>query len=100
MGMRLAGVNGVVVHERDETLQKLHEVIADEEIGIVLITTKLMNLCKEEILAYKLSSKRPLLVEIPDRHASAHISQSIAGYIHDSLGIDVSQETGQVGRRD
>ena len=37
-GMRLAGVEGVVVHERDELKEALEHAIADKEIGIILLT--------------------------------------------------------------
>lgn len=40
-GMRLAGVEGVVVHERDELREALERTIADKEIGIILLTEKL-----------------------------------------------------------
>ena len=39
-GMRLAGVEGVVVHERDELREALERTIADKEIGIILLTEK------------------------------------------------------------
>ena len=39
-GMRLAGVEGVVVHERKELKEALDKVLADKEIGIVLLTEK------------------------------------------------------------
>ena len=39
-GMRLAGVEGVVVHERDELKEALERAIADKEIGIILLTEK------------------------------------------------------------
>ena len=34
-GMRLAGVEGVVVHERDELKDALEKAIANKEIGIL-----------------------------------------------------------------
>ena len=39
-GMRLAGVEGVVVHERNELKDALEQAIADKEIGIILLTEK------------------------------------------------------------
>ena len=39
-GMRLAGVEGVVVHERQELREALERTIADKEIGIILLTEK------------------------------------------------------------
>ena len=37
-GMRLAGVDGIVVHEQDELKQALERVLEDKSIGIVLLT--------------------------------------------------------------
>ena len=39
-GMRLAGVEGVVVHEHDELKEALQNAIANKEIGIILLTEK------------------------------------------------------------
>ena len=39
-GMRLAGVEGVVVHEREELRQALENALADRDIGIILLTEK------------------------------------------------------------
>lgn len=39
-GMRLAGVDGVVVHERKELREQLEKVLQDKSIGIVLLTEK------------------------------------------------------------
>ena len=39
-GMRLAGVEGVVVHERDELKKALEEAIANKENGVILLTEK------------------------------------------------------------
>ncbi|HCW72656.1 MAG TPA: ATP synthase subunit F, partial [Clostridiaceae bacterium] len=54
MGMRLAGIEGVVVHERREVLRALEKAMHDEEIAIVLITTKLIETCPEVISELKL----------------------------------------------
>ena len=43
-GMRLAGVDGVVVHERDELKQALEKVLSDPTVGIVLLTEKFLTL--------------------------------------------------------
>lgn len=37
-GMRLAGVEGCVVHGKDELQKELDKVMADKEVGIVLLT--------------------------------------------------------------
>ena len=40
-GMRLAGIDGVVVHEKQEIKQALDEVLSQKDIGIILMTEKL-----------------------------------------------------------
>ena len=40
-GMRLAGVEGVVVHERAELKEALEHTIADKEVGIILLNRKI-----------------------------------------------------------
>ncbi len=39
-GMRLAGVEGSVVHQRAELKEALDRVLANKEIGILLLTEK------------------------------------------------------------
>lgn len=89
MGMRLAGIDGVVVHEQEEISQALHTAIQDTEIGIILMTEKLCKLCYEEIYQLKLSLKQPLIVEIPDRHGGWDVSDNIARYVQEAIGIQV-----------
>ena len=89
LGMRLTGIEGVVVHQPQEVAQALERVFSDGEIGVVLMTTKLVNLCPALVFEYKLTHKRPLIVEIPDRHATAHISETISRYIREAVGIRI-----------
>lgn len=58
-GMRLVGVHGVVVHEEDEVRAALEKACADEEIGLVLITDKLVAKCADTVFAYKLGAQAP-----------------------------------------
>ena len=69
-GMRLAGVDGVVVHEREELRTALETALADKEIGILLLTEKFGREFPEIVDEVKLHHKVPLIVEIPDRHGT------------------------------
>lgn len=89
IGMRLTGADGVVVHEKEETIKALDEAFSNEDIGIVLITTKLVALCRDKVFDLKLNRKRPLIVEIPDRHATSEISETISRYINEAIGIKI-----------
>lgn len=87
MGMRLAGVEGVVAHEREEVLAALDKAMKDPDISIVLMTTKIVNTCPDVVSELKLKLSKPLLVEIPDRHGSAKIGETIDRYISEAIGI-------------
>ena len=56
-GMRLTGIDGVVVHEKDEVKQALDTALSDTSIGIILITEKLSNSFPELISDIKLHRK-------------------------------------------
>lgn len=89
MGVRLSGVESVVVHLKDEFEQELQKVFKNEDIGVVLVTEKLIKLCPDLVFEYKLNNKRPLIVEIPDRHGTSDISGSIARYIKEAVGVQI-----------
>lgn len=86
-GMRLAGVEGCVVHEADEVVRELKAAVADSEIGIVLLTEKLGELIPEYIRELKLKTPVPLIVEIPDRHGSRDIAESINRHVREAIGL-------------
>ncbi len=89
VGMRLAGIEGVLAHDAQTVETALKEAIANEEIGIILITEKLVPLCPDIIYDLKLNCKRPLIVEIPDRHTADRSSGSITKYIKDAIGVNL-----------
>ena len=76
MGMRLAGIEGVVVHERHEVLEALEKAMHMEDVAVILITTRLVETCPDVISDLKLRIKKPLIEEIPDRHGSAKIGET------------------------
>ena len=87
MGMRLAGIDGVVVHERREVLIELEKAMHDEEIAIVLMTTKLIETCPEVISELKLRQLKPLIVEVPDRHGTSKIGETLDRYVSEAIGV-------------
>ena len=88
-GMRLAGVNGVILHEKEEVEAKIKELIKSEEIGIILVTEKLRVLCADYINQIMLTHKTPLFLEIPDRHGYGRSKTSITDYIKKSIGLKI-----------
>ena len=86
-GMRLAGVEGAVVHERQELKDELNKVLADKEIGIVLLTETFGREFPEIIDNIKLERKLPLIVEIPDRHGTGRKPNFITAYVNEAIGL-------------
>lgn len=88
-GLRLAGIEGVVVHEKQEIKQALDEVLSQKDIGIILMTEKLGKEIPEIVDDIKLNRTFPLLLEIPDRHGSGRRPDFITAYINEAIGIKI-----------
>ena len=88
-GMRLAGVEGVVVHEREELYDTLQKTLADKEIGIILLTEKFGKEFPDILEDVRLNHKLPLLIEIPDRHGKAlrRAPDFITSFVNESIGL-------------
>lgn len=89
MGMRLAGIEGEVLHEEAETSARLQQLMDQPEIGVVLMTNKLIGLCPELVYELKLNRKRPLIVEVTDRHGAGQLSDAITRYVREAVGINI-----------
>ena len=89
VGMRLAGIDGVVVHEAAEVQKTLKEVVVMEDVAVILMTERLIQLCPDLVYDLKLNRKRPLIVEIPDRHGNGRTKDSITRYVRDAIGVKI-----------
>ena len=86
-GMHLAGVEGVVVHERDELREALEKTLTDKTIGIVLLTEKFGQEFPEILDQFRLERQMPLLIEIPDRHGTGRKKDFITSYVTEAIGL-------------
>lgn len=89
VGMRLAGIEGVVVHEQEEVRKALTEAMQMDDIAVILMTERLVKLCPELVDDLKLNRSRPLIVEIPDRHGNGRAKDSITRYVKEAIGIKI-----------
>ena len=87
IGLRLVGIEGEVVHKRREFLELLETKLKDQSIGVILITTKLIELAPDVISEIKLKQRQPLIVEIPDRHGDSKIGETIDRYVSETIGV-------------
>ena len=86
-GMRLAGVEGCIVHERAELRKALEDAIANKENGIILLTEKFGREFPDIIDDVGLNRRLPLLIEIPDRHGTGRKPDFITSYVSEAIGI-------------
>ena len=89
VGMRLGGIDGVVVHEAAEVRKALTDAVNMEDVAVILITERLLTLCPEMVYDLKLNQKRPLIVEIPDRHGNGRTKDSITRYVREAIGVKI-----------
>ena len=64
----------------------------DISIGVILITTKLIELAPDVISEIKLKQQKPLLVEIPDRHGNSKIGETIDRYVSEAIGVKLYEK--------
>ena len=86
-GMRLAGVEGCIVHERAELRKALEDAIANKENGIILLTEKFGREFPDIIDDVRLNRRLPLLIEIPDRHGTGRNPDFTPPYVRQAIGI-------------
>lgn len=87
VGLRLAGIEGVVVRQAEEARRAIEKATQDPEIGVLLISEHLAGQYADLIAPYKLTAHTPLVVEIPDRHSTGRSSDSITRYIREAIGV-------------
>ena len=55
MGMRLSGIEGVVVHTSEEVSNALDKAMEMKDVGVVLMTELAVKQCREKVYDYKLT---------------------------------------------
>ena len=86
-GMRLAGVEGVIIHSRKHLREQLEKAFSDKEIGILLLTERFGREFPDIIDEVKLNRRLPLIVEIPDRHGTGREENFIMKYVNEAIGL-------------
>ena len=80
VGMRLAGIEGTVVHEPDEVHQALAAAMNMDDVAVILMTEHLVKMCGDLVDDLKLNRSRPgtatAAPRIPSPGMSARPSES------------------------
>ena len=89
VGMRLAGVDGGIVHTEDEFYQNFNRAMDDPDTGIILIMDELYEEYSDFVMDKKLHNPMPLIVSIPARGGAAAITGAVSSYIETAIGMKV-----------
>ncbi|MCI5604711.1 MAG: V-type ATP synthase subunit F [Clostridia bacterium] len=87
IGMRLAGIEGCVAHSPEHIEAEIKKAVSNPEIGILILTEKAGAAVKDYLNNLKLTLHTPLIIEIPDRHGSRDIADSINSLVQESIGL-------------
>lgn len=88
IGLRLANIEGVLAKSKEEIERYFEQATKDENIGIIIITEKIFEEIKSEVLEFKKTGELKLIVTIPDR-TGLRDKNLIMKYIKDSIGIKI-----------
>ena len=86
-GLRLSGIEGIHVTERQDVLDALYKCLDDPGIAIILITGNLKAMCVKEVYSIMLERSLPLIVEIPAAGDVSPAGAGILDYIHKAIGL-------------
>ena len=89
VGMRLGGVKSVLASNREEVIEAIEFALSKEEVGILIVTERVFDMAKAELLDIRMNRRTPLIVEIPDRHGQIRDDNYSTQYINESVGINL-----------
>ena len=87
VGMRLAGIDGVLVSGRDETMRAVRDVQSKGDVAILAITEKAAAHIPDLMQEMREHGELPIVVEIPDRHGTNRGADFLTKYVRDAIGV-------------
>lgn len=87
VGLRMAGIDGVVAHGKAETASAVKEALGMEDVAILVMTERAADAVPDIVRARRESGDLPILVEIPDRHGTKRGPDFLTKYVRDAIGV-------------
>lgn len=88
-GMRLAGIEGVLVKNEQEFDEAVSKAVKDETIGILLVTKTISDEYSSKVMELK-RNNRILVTQIPDMKNPTVPGDSITKYVQEAVGIKIN----------
>lgn len=89
VGLRIAGIPGVIAHGPDETSEAVRSALEHEDLGILVLTERAAKEIPDLVRELRQSGELPLVVEIPDRHGTKRSPDFLTRYVQEAIGVKV-----------
>jgi V/A-type H+-transporting ATPase subunit F len=87
VGMRLAGIQGCLVHTADETFAAIDRALKMPGLAILAITERAAEMAPDVVQQLRERGELPLLVEIPDRFGTKRGPDFLTRYVQEAIGV-------------
>jgi V/A-type H+-transporting ATPase subunit F len=87
VGLKLAGIDGVVVHGYDEAHRAMTQALERKDLAILAVTEKIAELLPDMVQRLREHGDLPIVVEIPDRHGTKRSPDFLTKYVRDAIGV-------------
>ena len=87
VGMRLAGIEGVLVRGYEEASGAMTEALVRSDVAILAVTEKIAELLPDTIQRLREHGELPIVVEIPDRHGTKRSPDFLTKYVREAIGV-------------
>lgn len=67
VGLRLSGIDGTTLNDKNEIENKIEEICNRKDIGILVVTQNIYQMAKEKIEGIQENKSLPLIVKIPNK---------------------------------
>ena len=81
VGMRLAGIQGCLVHTADEAFAAIDRALKIPDLAILAVTEKVAEMAPDVIQQLRERGDLPLVVEIPDRFGTKRGPDFLTRYV-------------------
>jgi V/A-type H+-transporting ATPase subunit F len=89
IGFGTVGIQGRVITTRDEALAGFEYAVSLPDLKVLIITEETASLMEEKIMAWNMSGRFPLLVEVPGIQGRMEGKKTLVESIREAVGISV-----------
>ncbi len=89
VGMRLAGIEGVVVRTGEEAARAVTAAMLMEDVAILVVTEKITEMTPDIMQRVREQGDLPIVVVVPDRHGTKRSPDFLTRYVREAIGVKI-----------